>query len=158
MRWVLQFRSRPAISSPQQIMPSRGSTGRPKVDRSTSPLPRKPEASPVNPVQELKALFSEPASNLRAPSNGEKESDFRFEAIQCLRQSSIIKRPKDLLPERGNWSSKVRRKPMCTMSGQDLDLVNTTSTFFFFKDRIYFVRRGIGHRFGESVAISVPLL
>ncbi|KYN18288.1 Sodium- and chloride-dependent GABA transporter 1 [Trachymyrmex cornetzi] len=86
-------------------MPSRGSTGRPKVDRSTSPLPRKPAASPVNPVQELKALFSEPTSN-RAPSNGEKESDFRFEAIQCLRQSSIIKRPKDL-PERGNWSSKI---------------------------------------------------
>lgn len=86
-------------------MPSRGSTGRPKVDRSTSPLPRKPAASPVNPVQELKALFSEPTNN-RAPSNGEKESDFRFEAIQCLRQSSIIKRPKDL-PERGNWSSKI---------------------------------------------------
>ncbi|KYN03154.1 Sodium- and chloride-dependent GABA transporter 1 [Cyphomyrmex costatus] len=85
-------------------MPSRGSTGRPKVDRSTSPLPRKPAASPVNPVQELKALFSEPTSN-RGP-NGEKESDFRFEAIQCLRQSSIIKRPKDL-PERGNWSSKI---------------------------------------------------
>ncbi|KYM92315.1 Sodium- and chloride-dependent GABA transporter 1 [Atta colombica] len=86
-------------------MPSRGSTGRPKVDRSTSPLPRKPAASPVNPVQELKALFSEPTNN-RAPSNGEKESDFRFEAIQCLRQSSIIKKPKDL-PERGNWSSKI---------------------------------------------------
>ncbi|XP_011882963.1 PREDICTED: sodium- and chloride-dependent GABA transporter 1-like isoform X1 [Vollenhovia emeryi] len=87
-------------------MPSRGSTGRPKVDRSTSPLPRKPAASPVSPVQELKALFSEPTAN-RAASNGEKESDFRFEAIQCLRQSSIIiKRPKGL-PERGNWSSKV---------------------------------------------------
>ncbi|XP_011688581.1 PREDICTED: sodium- and chloride-dependent GABA transporter 1 isoform X2 [Wasmannia auropunctata] len=86
----------------------RGSTGRPKVDRSTSPPPRKPAPSPaVHPVQELKALFSEPAAN-RAPSNGEKESDFRFEAIQCLRQSSrmIIKRPKNL-PERGTWSSKV---------------------------------------------------
>ncbi|XP_071645280.1 GABA neurotransmitter transporter-1B isoform X1 [Temnothorax longispinosus] len=87
-------------------MPSRGSTGRPKVDRSTSPLPRKPAPNPVNPVQELKALFSDPASN-RAPPNGEKESDFRFEAIQCLRQSSIIKRPRDSLPERGNWSSKI---------------------------------------------------
>ncbi|XP_012233010.1 sodium- and chloride-dependent GABA transporter 1 [Linepithema humile] len=93
-------------------MPSRESTqGRPKVDRSTSPLSRKPAASPAvnpaaNPVQELKALFAEPTVNI-ATSNGEKESDFRFEAIQCLRQSSfLVKRTKDL-PERGNWSSKI---------------------------------------------------
>ncbi|XP_036149871.1 sodium- and chloride-dependent GABA transporter 1 isoform X2 [Monomorium pharaonis] len=85
----------------------RGSTGRPKVDRSTSPLPRKPAASPATPVQELKALFAEPQNSNKTSSNGEKESDFRFEAIQCLkRQSSIIKRPK-LLPERGTWSSKI---------------------------------------------------
>ncbi|KAL6441411.1 hypothetical protein ACFW04_003554 [Cataglyphis niger] len=90
-------------------MPSRGSTDRPKIDRSTSPLSRKPATSSANPVQELKALFTEPISNeLPIISNGEKESDFRFEAIQCLRQSSIIKRihlPD--LPERGNWSSKI---------------------------------------------------
>ncbi|EFN64415.1 Sodium- and chloride-dependent GABA transporter 1 [Camponotus floridanus] len=90
-------------------MPSRGSTGRPKVDRSTSPLSRKSATSSANPVQELKALFAEPTSNeLPVLPNGEKEPDFRFEAIQCLRQSSIIK--KDIihdLPERGNWSSKI---------------------------------------------------
>ncbi|KAM0727670.1 Sodium and chloride-dependent GABA transporter 1 [Formica fusca] len=89
-------------------MPSRGSTGRPKIDRSTSPLSRKPATSSANPVQELKALFTEPTSNeLPIISNGEKESDFRFEAIQCLRQSSIIKIRVHDLPERGNWSSKI---------------------------------------------------
>lgn len=113
MRWVLQSRSRPAIELSQQIMPSRASsTGRPKVDRSTSPLSRKPATSSANPVQELKAVFAEPTSNeLPALSNGEKESDFRFEAIQCLRQSSrmsIIKMRLHDLPDRGNWSSKVR--------------------------------------------------
>ncbi|KMQ82597.1 sodium- and chloride-dependent gaba transporter 1 [Lasius niger] len=90
-------------------MPSRGSTGRPKVDRSTSPLSHKPGTSSVNPVQELKTLFAEPPSN-RVLSNDEKESDFRFKAIQCLRQSFIIKRDHfhlHNLPERGSWSSKV---------------------------------------------------
>lgn len=82
--------------------PSRGTAVRPKVDRSTSPLSRKP-AGTVNPVQELKALFAEPTTRT---SNGEKESDFRFEAIQCLR-STIVKKPDDL-PERGSWSTKVR--------------------------------------------------
>lgn len=135
-------------------MPSRGSTGRPKVDRSTSPLPRKPAPSPV---QELKPLFSEPVVSNTAVSNGEKESDFRFEAIQCLRQSSIIKRRKDL-PERGNWSSKVRRRPMHDILTGHVTSNSTISIFFSFKDRIHFIRRGTGHRFGESVAISVSLL
>nr|KAF7439603.1 hypothetical protein H0235_001994 [Vespula pensylvanica] len=88
-------------------MPSTGTAGRSKVDRSTSPLSRNPvnpvnQVNPVNPVQELKALFSEPP--VRVPSGG-KEQDFRFEAIECL-QSSVVKETKDL-PDRGSWSSKV---------------------------------------------------
>ncbi|KAI4504589.1 hypothetical protein M0802_000139 [Mischocyttarus mexicanus] len=88
-------------------MPSTGTAGRSKVDRSTSPLSRKlvnsmNQINPANPVQELKALFSEPP--LRVP-NGGKEQDFRFEAIQCL-QSTIVKEDQDL-PDRGTWSSKV---------------------------------------------------
>ncbi|XP_032671695.1 sodium- and chloride-dependent GABA transporter 1-like [Odontomachus brunneus] len=93
-------------------MPSRGSSGRSKVDRSTSPLSRKPQTAPVNPVQELQALFAEPVVNTNTgttttviSNGGEKESDFRFEAIQCLR-SSVVKKTKDL-PERGSWSSKI---------------------------------------------------
>lgn len=79
-------------------MPSSGSSKIPKVDRSTSPLP----CRPVNPVQELKALFAEPPLRV---SNGGKEQDFRFEAIQCL-QSSAFKETK-ILPDRGMWNSKV---------------------------------------------------
>lgn len=82
----------------QEIMPSSESSKISKVDRSTSPLPRKP----VNPVQELKALFAEPPVRV---SNGGKEQDFRFEAIQCL-QSSAFKEIKTL-PDRGMWSSKI---------------------------------------------------
>lgn len=141
-------------------MPSRESTqGRPKVDRSTSPLSRQPAASPVTPVQELKALFAEPVTSNSATSNGEKESDFRFEAIQCLRQSSfLVKRTKDL-PERGNWSSKVKPSVDANNASMKPRFNRDKHYFFFFlKDRIYFVRRGIGHRFGKPVAISLPLL
>ncbi|XP_043525212.1 sodium- and chloride-dependent GABA transporter 1-like [Frieseomelitta varia] len=79
-------------------MPSSGSSKVSKVDRSTSPLP----CRPANPVQELKALFAEPPIRV---SNGSKEQDFRFEAIQCL-QSSAFKEIKTL-PDRGTWSSKI---------------------------------------------------
>ncbi|XP_076227429.1 GABA neurotransmitter transporter-1B isoform X2 [Nomia melanderi] len=79
-------------------MSSSGSAKTSKVDRSTSPLPCKS----VNPVQELKALFAEPPLK---STNGGKEQDFRFEAIQCL-QSTVHKEPKTL-PDRGIWSSKV---------------------------------------------------
>ena len=74
------------------------SAGRPRVDRSTSPLLQKP----VNPVQELKALFSEPALTVSTTS---KEADFRLEAIQCL-QTDVVQKSDDL-PERGSWGSKV---------------------------------------------------
>lgn len=83
-------------------MPSTGTAGRSKVDRSTGPHSRNP-VNPVNPVQELKALFSEPP--VRVP-NGGKEQDFRFEAIECLQSSSTVRETKDL-PDRGSWSSKV---------------------------------------------------
>ncbi|XP_033331052.2 GABA neurotransmitter transporter-1B [Megalopta genalis] len=78
-------------------MPSSGSTKVPKVDRSTSPLPCKP----TNPVQELKALFAEPPLS----TNGGKEKDFRFEAIQCLQ--STVHQDLKALPDRGSWSSKL---------------------------------------------------
>lgn len=84
----------------QRIMPSSGSSKVSKVDRSTSPLPCKP----VNPVQELKTLFAEPPLRV---SNGGKEQDFRFEAIQCLQSSTVTE--SKVLPDRGTWSSKVRR-------------------------------------------------
>lgn len=95
-------------------MPSSGSAKLPKVDRSTSPLPNKP----VNPVQELKALFAEPPLRV---SNGGKEQDFRFEAIQCL-QSTAHTVPK-ALPDRGTWSSKVNPREslsQITNSGEQL--------------------------------------
>lgn len=56
-----------------------------------------------------------------------KKSDFRFEAIQCLRQSSIIKRDHfhlHDLPERGSWSSKLRYRTTQRISEQDLDLID----------------------------------
>ncbi|XP_033224528.1 sodium- and chloride-dependent GABA transporter 1-like [Belonocnema kinseyi] len=79
-------------------MPSSDSAGRPRVDRSTSPLPQKP----VNPVQELKALFSEPALMVSTTS---KEPDFNLEAIQCLQPN--VENNLDDLAERGSWDSKV---------------------------------------------------
>lgn len=88
-------------------MPSSGSARASKVDRSTSPLPQKPE----NPVQELKALFAEPSLRV---SNGGKEQDFRFEAVQCL-QPTVCKESEGL-PDRGTWSSKVNeRRSMQTL-------------------------------------------
>ena len=79
-------------------MPSSDSTERPRVDRSTSPLPLRP----ANPVQELKALFSEPALPISTTS---KETDFHLEAIQCLQ--SNVENKSDDIPERGSWGSKV---------------------------------------------------
>lgn len=80
-------------------MPSlNDSGGRNRVDRGTSPLPRRP----VDPVQELKALFAEPPSRV---SNGRMDQDSRVDAIQCL-QSIEVPADEDL-PERGSWNSKV---------------------------------------------------
>lgn len=92
MTWV-----RSILYFGHKIMPSSGPSRVHKVDRSTSPLPRKP----ANPVQELKALFAEPPLRV---SNGDKE-DFRLEAIQCLQPTTS--KEIEALPERGTWNSKV---------------------------------------------------
>ncbi|XP_024947468.1 sodium- and chloride-dependent GABA transporter 1 isoform X2 [Cephus cinctus] len=79
-------------------MPSSDSAGRSRVDRSTSPLPRKP----ANPVQELKALFAEPPLRY---TNSDKEQDFRLKDIQSLQ--TVETKNSEELPDRGSWSSKV---------------------------------------------------
>ncbi|XP_015518474.1 GABA neurotransmitter transporter-1B [Neodiprion pinetum] len=75
------------------------SGGRNRVDRATSPLPRR---LAVDPVQELKALFAEPSLRL---SNSEKDHDARIDGIQCL-ETIEVSADEDL-PERGSWNSKI---------------------------------------------------
>ena len=83
-----------------------------RVDRSTSPLPQKAAAS--NPVQELKALFAEPAKPAQPTAQQQQQardrthfSDFPFEAIQCLQATQEPEKCE--MPERGSWGSKVGR-------------------------------------------------
>ncbi|XP_025157242.1 sodium- and chloride-dependent GABA transporter 1 isoform X2 [Harpegnathos saltator] len=85
-------------------MPSRGTTGRPKELKA---LLAEPTAKTATATATAVAAVAVAATTTTTISNGgEKESDFRFEAIQCLR-SSVMKRPRKQLPERGNWSSKI---------------------------------------------------
>ena len=87
-------------------MPSCETAGRVRVDRSTSPLSHH---RPANPVQELKALFSEPPLSTRVINGGnEQPQDFRLDAVQCLQLEEVRKQDDDV-PERGSWGSKVKK-------------------------------------------------
>ncbi|XP_063982875.1 sodium- and chloride-dependent GABA transporter 1-like [Diachasmimorpha longicaudata] len=83
-------------------MPSCDNTSvRVRVDKSTSPLPHKHS----DPVQELKALFTEPPAKASAITNGSKQDDnCHVQAADCL-QINLSK--DDDIPERGSWGSKI---------------------------------------------------
>ena len=95
-----------------------------RVDRSTSPaLPLKSSSNLAScPVQELKALFSEPlppaAGSKREVAQQQQCPEFRLEAIQCLQAAVVehqqltqmelqMKNSAENLPDRGSWGSKV---------------------------------------------------
>lgn len=72
------------------------SGGRVQVDRSTSPTPQRLP----DPVQELKALFSETKVNKQQNKN-----DCHVEAVECLQIDNV--KNDDDMPERDSWGSKI---------------------------------------------------